>query len=157
MNFAGDYYTLRDAQLLPRAKRAGGPPLLIGGNGRRRTLPLVARYADEWNSVFLTPARYRELNRYLDELLLAAGRAPGDVKRSLMTGLVFARTTAQLQELLDGGSVDEARARGMAVGTPSEIADVVGAYEEAGAYRIMLQWMDLDDFNGLEALAKALL
>ena len=157
VNFAGEYFTLRDAQLLPHAKREGGPPLLIGGNGRRRTLPLVARYADEWNGVFLTPARYRELNRDLDELLLAAGRAPGDVKRSLMTGLVFARTTAQLQELLDGGSVDEARARGMAVGTPSEIADVVGAYAEAGAYRIMLQWMDLDDFNGLEALAKALL
>ena len=44
-----------------------------------------------------------------------------------------------------------------AAAVAEEIADVVGAYEEAGAYRIMLQWMDLDDFNGLEALAKALL
>lgn len=157
VSFDGAYYTLREAQLLPRAKRAGGPPLLIGGNGERRTLPLTARYADEWNGVFLTPQRYRELNRRLDELVVAAGRAPGDVKRSLMTGLIFGRTNAQLQEQLNGRSVDEVRARGVAVGTPSEIADVVGAYADAGAYRIMLQWMNLDDFDGLEALAKALL
>lgn len=157
VTFHGEYYTVRDGVLLPHPKRAGGPPLLIGGNGPQRTLPLAARYADEWNGVFLTPQRYAELNQHLDELVTAAGRAPEEVKRSLMTGLVFGRTTKQIEERLNGRTVEEARSRGMVVGTPSEIADLVGAYKDAGAYRVMLQWLELDDFNGLEALAKALL
>src|SRR5436190_1724303 len=52
-SYAGRFYQLRDAILLPRPQRAGGPPILIGGNGPQRTLPLVARYADIWNGTFL--------------------------------------------------------------------------------------------------------
>ena len=44
-DFSGAYYQLHDAILLPRPQRPGGPPILIGGNGLQRTLPLVARYA----------------------------------------------------------------------------------------------------------------
>ena len=43
----------RDAILLPRPARAGGPPILIGGNGPKKTLPLAAKYADEWNAVYV--------------------------------------------------------------------------------------------------------
>ncbi|MCB0132306.1 MAG: LLM class F420-dependent oxidoreductase, partial [Caldilineaceae bacterium] len=84
VTFSGDYYTVRDAVLLPQPARAGGPPLLIGGNGPVRTLPLVAQYAEEWNGVYLTPADFAQRNQLLDELLAANGRQPGDVKRSLM-------------------------------------------------------------------------
>ena len=157
VTFSGDYYTVRDAVLLPQPARAGGPPLLIGGNGPVRTLPLVAQYADEWNGVYLTPADFAQRSQLLDELLAANGRQPGDVKRSLMTGLVFGRTTTQVQEKLAGTPAADVRARGLIVGTPSEVVDQLGAYGEAGAYRVMVQWLDLDDFNGLEALAKAVL
>ena len=50
VDFAGQYYQLRGAHLLPRPERPGGPPILIGGGGKRRTLPMVAKYADEWNA-----------------------------------------------------------------------------------------------------------
>jgi F420-dependent oxidoreductase-like protein len=56
VDFEGDYYELNEAILLPRPQRPGGPPLLIGGNGMKRTLPLAARYAQEWNGIFLTPS-----------------------------------------------------------------------------------------------------
>ena len=84
VGFDGAYYHLHDAILLPRPARPGGPPILIGGNGPKRTLPLVVRYATEWNGVFLSPADYAERNRQLDEMLIAAGRAPQSVRRSLM-------------------------------------------------------------------------
>ena len=44
-DFQGDFYQLEDAILLPRPVRPGGPPILIGGNGPKKTLPLAAKYA----------------------------------------------------------------------------------------------------------------
>ncbi len=68
-DYEGSYYRLQEAILLPRPERRGGPPILVGGNGERRTLPLAAHYADEWNAVYLTAERFRELNSRLSELL----------------------------------------------------------------------------------------
>jgi F420-dependent oxidoreductase-like protein len=155
----GSYYHLQDAVLLPRPHRPGGPPILIGGNGPQRTLPLVAHYADEWNGVYITPGRFAELSARLDELLLAAGRAPGDVRRSLMTGLLFGRDQAELDRKLQerDRTVDALQAIGVAVGTGSAIVDQLSQWEAAGVGRIMLQWLDLDDLDGLEALASAIL
>ena len=73
VSFSGKYYRLQDAILLPRPERPGGPPILIGGNGMQRTLPLVARYAREWNGVFITAGEYAQRNTRLDELLQAEG------------------------------------------------------------------------------------
>ncbi|RME12047.1 MAG: LLM class F420-dependent oxidoreductase [Ardenticatenia bacterium] len=158
VTFHGRYYHLQDAILLPRPHRPGGPPLLIGGNGPRRTLPLVARYADEWNAVFIPPARIAELNARLDELLRAEGRRPSDVRRSLMTGLIFGRDATELARKLEGRPpADELRARGLIVGTPPEVREQIAALETVGVQRVMLQWLDLDDVDGLAALAEALL
>lgn len=158
VTFHGRYYHLQDAILLPRPQRPGGPPLLIGGNGPRRTLPLVARYADEWNAVFIPPARIAELNARLDELLMAEGRRPQDVRRSLMTGLLFGRDEAELAQKLAGRpSADELRARGLIVGTPAQVREQIAALDKVGVQRVMLQWLDLDDLDGLAALAEAVL
>lgn len=157
VSFTGDFYRLQDAILLPRPARPGGPPLLIGGNGERRTLPLVARFADEWNGVFVTAARYAELNVKLDELLAQAGRAPQSVRRSLMTEVVFGRSDGEVQAKLDGQTVADLKADGVIVGTASAVQEQLAALKEAGAQRVMLQWLDLDDLDGLEAFARAVL
>jgi len=159
VTFEGNYYQLHEALLLPRPERAGGTRILIGGNGEKRTLPLVAQYANEWNGVFLTAKRYGELNRQLDQLLQRAGRAPASVRRSLMTRVVFGRNAAALQRELSGlgMAAEAARERGMIVGTGTEVVDQLGVLAAAGAQRVMLQWMDLDDLDGLAALAEATL
>jgi alkanesulfonate monooxygenase SsuD/methylene tetrahydromethanopterin reductase-like flavin-dependent oxidoreductase (luciferase family) len=157
--FQGEYYRLHDAILMPRPQRAGGPPLVIGGNGEQRTLPLVARFANEWNGVFLTPERFAERSRRLDELLAAQGRPATAVRRTLMTGLLFGRDEGELEHKLQqaGRSAEELRGRGMVVGTGAAVADQLDALAEAGVERVMLQWMELDDIDGLEALARAVL
>jgi F420-dependent oxidoreductase-like protein len=157
VSFAGHYYHLHEAVLLPRPQRPGGPPILIGGNGLRQTLPLVARYADEWNAVFIAAAHWVELNARLDELLRANGREPRDVRRSLMTELVFGLDEDEVQRKLHGRSTLELMERGLIVGTPAEVKRQVARLAEAGLQRVMLQWLDLDDLTGLEALAKAVL
>src|SRR3712207_1686434 len=107
VSFEGEFYRLGDALLMPRSPRPGGPPIVIGGNGRRRTLPLAARYADEWNAVFITADEFERLDASLNELLDEAGRAPDRVRRTLMTRAVFGRTEADVGRKLDGVSRDE--------------------------------------------------
>jgi F420-dependent oxidoreductase-like protein len=157
VDFEGAYYSLNDAILLPRPQRPGGPPLLVGGNGRQRTLPLAARFAAEWNGVYLTPERYAELNALLDELVAQYGRGPHEVRRSLMTGVRFGRDDGELQRKLDGRDADALRQRGVVVGTPGEIVEHLGRLSEAGVQRVMLQWLELDDLDGLEAMATSVL
>jgi F420-dependent oxidoreductase-like protein len=157
VSFDGEFYRLRDAVLMPRSPRPGGPPIVIGGNGPRRTLPLVARYADEWNAVLVTPERFAELNARLDKLLQEAGRSPEAVRRTLMTRAVSGRTTADVERKLAGQPADELRARGVIVGTGPEVAEQLGRLEEAGVERVMMQWLETDDTDALEAMAESVL
>ena len=157
VSFDGEFYGLRDAVLMPRSPRPGGPPIVIGGNGPRRTLPLAARYADEWNAVLIPPERFAELSARLDELLREAGRPPEAVRRTLMTRVLFGRTDADVGSKLGGRAADELRARGAVVGTGPEVAEQLGRLEEAGVQRVMLQWLETDDIDGLEAMAQAIL
>lgn len=153
VTWIGEYYQLRDAILLPRPQRPGGPPIVIGGNGEKRTLTLTAQYADEWNAVFVPPARFAELNAKLDELLTAIGRPRTAVRRSLMIGSVFGRDDAEVERLLAGRDRAALRERGMLVGTAGEIAEQIHAFAAVGVERIMVQWLDLDDLDRLEAFA----
>lgn len=156
VTYQGTHYQLKAAQLLPRSERT--IPILIGGNGKRRTLPLVAQYADEWNGVFISAARYSELNQELDELLKQANRTPQSVKRSLMTGIIFGESDAEVEKKLKGGSATELRQKhGFVVGTPPTVAEQLEELEAVGVQRVMLNWFDLDDTAGLEKLAKAVL
>ena len=156
VSFDGEFYRLRDALLMPRSPRPGGPPIVVGGNGVRRTLPLVVRYADEWNGVYLAPDEFAKLDARLDEILGEAGRAPDRVRRSLMTRVVFGRTEAEVNRKLDGARPDRIPA-GVISGTPGEIVERLGNLAEAGVQRVMLQWLEVDDIDSLEAMAHSVL
>ncbi|MCJ7658569.1 MAG: LLM class F420-dependent oxidoreductase [Anaerolineales bacterium] len=162
VDFNGEYYKLNEAILLPRPERPNGPPILIGGNGSKRTLPLVAKYADEWNALFITPDKFAELNKKLNRHLEAENRQPESVRRSLMTGCVFGSTDAQVEGKVKSRgsgkfSIAELKERGLVVGTPDDILEQLASFAKAGVERIMLQWLDLDDIDGLEAMALSIL
>jgi F420-dependent oxidoreductase-like protein len=157
VQFEGTFYRLHDAILLPRPQRPGGPPIVIGGG--KAVLPLAARFADEWNCGFESPASFARLSARLDELVQQQGRQPGEVRRSLMTMLVFGRDDAELQRKLErqGRSAGELREDNAVVGTGSAVIDQLGELAAAGVQRVMLQWLDLDDLDGLAAFAAAVL
>jgi F420-dependent oxidoreductase-like protein len=159
VTFEGKYFHLRGASLLPPPLRPGGPRILIGGNGEKRTMPLAVKYAAEWNAVFLPPAEFTRLNTRLDELLKVAGRQPQSVRRSMMTGLRFGRIRKELDAKLYARhqTAKELRKRGIVVGVGEEVKEQLAGLEKVGIQRLMLQWLDLDDLKGLSALAKAVL
>jgi len=159
VTFEGQYYQLRGATLLPRPGRPGGPRILIGGNGVKRTLAYVVRYAAEWNCVTLLPDEFARLNKRLSEMLSKAGRVPGSVRRSMMTGCIFGKDDATLQQKVAARrrTLQELQQDGVVAGSLSAVKEQLAALEEAGLQRVMLQWLDLDDLESLEALAKGVL
>jgi F420-dependent oxidoreductase-like protein len=159
VDFSGKYYRLHDGILHPRPQRTGGPPILIGGNGLKRTLPLTARYAQEWNALMNPPDRFAELNQHLDSLLEADGRKKGSVKRSMMVGCIFANDEHQLDQRVEERfrgkrTVDDLRQRGFILGPPNQMVEQLNRLAEVGLQRVMLQWIDLDDLDGLEAISQ---
>jgi len=159
VTFEGQYYQLHGATLLPRPQRPAGPRILIGGNGVKRTLSYVARYANEWNCVSLLPEDFARLNGLLNEMLTEVGRSPESVRRSMMTGCVFGKDDATLNEKIAarGRTLEQLRQNGTVTGSGSAVKEQLQELEEAGLQRIMLQWLDLDDLESLEALAKGVL
>lgn len=157
VNFSGAYYRVTDGVLLPRPL-PGKPRILLGGTGEKRTLPLVARFADEWNGVFVSAQRWAELNTLLDTLMDKQGRERTSVRRSAMVGCVFGKDDASYRRKIAKGIYGGDMTRpGVVAGTASEIAEKIDAYREAGAERLLLQWIDWDSIDEIEALAKVLL
>ena len=156
LTFQGRHYTLKDAVLLPRP--AQPVPLVIGGSGRKVTLPLAARYADEWNSGPLSPSAFSEISTYLDGLLDKAGRPRSAVRRSMMLFVRYGRDRADLDARLAKNPMPEFLRKATLVGTAAEIKDRVAALEAVGVQRVMINWRDdYDDVEGMADLGKTLL
>jgi F420-dependent oxidoreductase-like protein len=158
-SFDGKYFQLREATLLPRPQRSGGPRILIGGNWPRRTPQLIADYADEWNAVFVPCNKFIDQNAHLDQVLREHKRDPKSVRRSMMTGCIFGANDAALKEKLkvSGNTLQQLFQKGIVAGPATAVKGQLHELESAGLQRVMLQWLDLDDTAGLEALAKAVL
>ena len=86
VSYDGQVVSLRDAQLRPMPVQTPRPPIWIGGTGPKRTLPLVARYADVWHG-FGSPNSLREASERVDQLAVEAGRDPSDIKRAASLSL----------------------------------------------------------------------
>jgi alkanesulfonate monooxygenase SsuD/methylene tetrahydromethanopterin reductase-like flavin-dependent oxidoreductase (luciferase family) len=99
VSYQGHQVSLDGAQLRPVPVQRPHPPIWIGGTGRRRTLPLVARFADVWHADSL--ADYRENTAVLDRLAEDAGRDPSTIQRaaslSLSEPLDVVRRNAELR------------------------------------------------------------
>ncbi len=155
--FDGAFYHLEDAVLLPRPTRAGGPPIVIGGNGEKRTMPLAARYADEWNAVFVTPERFTALSQHLDNLLAVEGRTPDSMRKTLMHRVTLGATDLDVARKTEGMDVASLKERGALIGTPNEVAEGLLAFDAVGVDRIMAQLADMTDLDGVELLGARVL
>ena len=87
-SFEGRYFTLDEARNNPPGVQKPHPPICIGGKGERRTLPLVARYADHWNCpVWNCPVsevdEFRAKRDVLHEACAAIGRDPAEIMMSV--------------------------------------------------------------------------
>ena len=81
VSYEGNTVSLHEASLRPKPVQSPHPPIWIGGTGPRRTLPLVARFADVWHA-WGTPNSLRETGAQVDRLAAEAGRDPSSIIRA---------------------------------------------------------------------------
>jgi alkanesulfonate monooxygenase SsuD/methylene tetrahydromethanopterin reductase-like flavin-dependent oxidoreductase (luciferase family) len=163
VTFDGAFVRMAGATNLPPPLRRR-LPLLIGGSGPRRTLPLVARAADVWNGEG-DPARFAELNRRLDELALAAGRDAASIRRTVglppvSIGTSRERAVERLRRTLERNGVPAVDAATMAAasplaGTATAVLEALARWAAAGAEEAIVDWPPAGDLETLERLAEA--
>lgn len=165
--FEGKQFQLDNARTTYTPTRASGARLMIGGSGERRTLRLVAEYADEWNATLMAHDAYAQKTEVLLRHCEEVGRDPETIQRSMMIGHIVGanakevrQRAAALQEVIPGTrevSVDDLvsrqRERGWLVGTPAEVVEQIQARGAQGVQRIMMQTFLMDDVEQLELIA----
>ena len=136
IDFHGEYFEARDAELLPRPQRPGGPPILIGSSGPRMlaaTLPYVqawnAWYADTGNSA----AGVAPLRERVDAAAVAAGRDPTDIERTVA---VMVRMHGGQGRVM--GDTDQRQEVAPLEGPPDVIAEALRAYAREGIGHVQL-------------------
>jgi F420-dependent oxidoreductase-like protein len=131
-----DGHHLHAARLLnsPQSLSRPHPPIMIGGGGEKKTLRLVAQYADACN-VFGSPEMIARKYRILDEHCAAVGRDPAEIERSTLQGVNL--TT-------DGGRRGE---------TAAQVVDRFGELSDAGADTIIFSVPGVEDPARIAALA----
>jgi F420-dependent oxidoreductase-like protein len=156
VDFRGRHYTLEDAPAQPKPVQQPRPPLLVGGGGRRGTVEPALRFADEYNTPFVSPedvAAMREKTRPL--------------RFSVMTGFLVGETHEELRERAHElysrrpreQSFDDWLAGYSArsvVGTVDEVAEQLRAYERAGCDRVMLQHLLHTDLEPVRVIGREL-
>jgi F420-dependent oxidoreductase-like protein len=133
--FEGRYYRVKDAINRPAPVQPGGPPILVGGQGEKRTLKLVARYADAVNLICDRSDIPRKL-AVLAEHCAVVGRDPATINKTWLASAIVGSTPAEAGATFDAllaarGVVDPDDATRLAltsrilVGTPETIAEQV--------------------------------
>jgi alkanesulfonate monooxygenase SsuD/methylene tetrahydromethanopterin reductase-like flavin-dependent oxidoreductase (luciferase family) len=150
----------RLAEQLEAVRRYWGdgahPRLIVGGSGLSGTVDPAARWADEYNPVFATPAECAERREKLARACEREGR--DSLPLSLMTACAIGRTPDEARERigrrleragrqLDPDEYKATSGAAAVLGTLEEAAEQLRAYEQAGVERVMLQHLDHRDLE----------
>jgi F420-dependent oxidoreductase-like protein len=144
----GAHYTLSDCPGLPKPTQPGGPPIIIGGWGAKRTPALVAQHASEYNVPFGQPKDAASRFEAARTACETTGRDPASLTLSVATTICCGRDQAEItrRAAATGQPLDNLR-QYQTCGTPAEVIDRINAFAKAGATRVYLQVLDLGDLD----------
>jgi alkanesulfonate monooxygenase SsuD/methylene tetrahydromethanopterin reductase-like flavin-dependent oxidoreductase (luciferase family) len=141
------------------------PHLIVGGSGLSGTIGPAARFADEYNTVMVTPEECAARREKLARACEREGREP--IPFSLMTACAIGRDESEARErirrrleragqTMDPRTFREQRGDAAILGTIEEAAARLRAYEAAGVERVMLQHLDHTDLDMVELIGREL-
>lgn len=129
-SFEGKYYKIDRALNVPRPVQPGGPKILVGGGGERRTLRILAKHGDigHWFGGNIDDMKRKK--RIFEEHCVAVNRDPSEVLLTLGMTLVLAENDKDAKRIIES-LTPERRAMAITVNVP-QAADVIGKYMDAG-------------------------
>ena len=147
-NFQGRHYSLINSPALPKPLQKNGPPIIIGGGGQRRTPRLAAAYADEFNLPFRSIETFKKQKDRVAKACETLGRDPSELTYSAALVACVGSTEAEISARAEaiGRDVKELRENGLA-GTPAEALETLQKWHDAGAERMYLQVLNLEDLD----------
>ncbi len=167
VDFHGAHYTLENAPALPKPVQQPHPPIIVGGSGKRGTADPAARFADEYNTPFVSPEDFAGVRRRVIEACERTGRDPATMRFSTMTGCVIGATRdealvrarqlyGRMQRDTDFDAWLDAYTQRAIVGSVDEVAARLREYEQAGCERVMLQHLQHEDLEPVELIGREL-
>ncbi|HEX5827815.1 MAG TPA: LLM class flavin-dependent oxidoreductase [Candidatus Limnocylindrales bacterium] len=136
IDFEGAFFTAREAELLPRPARPGGPGILVGSSGPRM-LAATIPYVHAWNAWYAdtrnTPAGVPALREVVDAAAREAGRDPADIERTVAVQVQLPEGRGRVM-----GDTDPKQVVDPLRGTPEEIAEELRAYAREGIGHVQL-------------------
>ena len=156
--FEGNYHSVIDSPALPKPAQLPSPPIIIGGGGQKRTPRLAATYASEYNLPFAPVERFATQCDLVRAACEPLDRDPTSLVYSAALVLCCGANEDEVvrRAAAIGRQPDELRANG-AAGTPDEVIAKIATYAEAGATRLYLQVLDLDDLDHLALVSSDIL
>ncbi|MDQ3766896.1 MAG: TIGR03560 family F420-dependent LLM class oxidoreductase [Actinomycetota bacterium] len=166
-SFEGHHYRLNQLSALPKPVQRPHPPLIVGGSAKPKTARLAALWADEYNILTQSPDECRAARERLEAAWAGAGRDPGELRLSVMTGCLVATDRSELLDRV-GRRLDRTReandpegwlkqeGRGQVVGTVDEVGAHLTAMKDAGVDRVMLQHIDHSDLDMVALMGREL-
>jgi F420-dependent oxidoreductase-like protein len=154
---AGDHHSVTDAYNNPKPLR-GDIPILVGGSGERKTLRMVAQYADGCN-FFGDPERARHLLGVLEDHCERLERDPSEITKTSMSSIVIAETEKGVQarlEALRSVGVSEQRIAAIRAGTPEQILERAHALRDVGIEGLTVVMPDAHDLEAVTLLGNTL-
>ena len=152
-SYEGAHYRLVDSPALPKPVQRPGPPIVMGGFGATRTPRLAARHADEFNTPF---GRLEDFVAQRDRVRAACeaiGRDPDSMIYSAALCVACGIDDHEVQRRAEAIGRDAADlCTNQAGGTVEQLVDTLGRWAEAGAERLYLQVLDLDDLDHVRLL-----
>lgn len=159
-SFEGRHHRIEGALNVPRPVTPGGPPILVGGGGERRTLRLVAEHADACN-VFGDAATVRHKLDVLEAHCADVGRDPGEVTKTRLGAIVLGATAEEAarkgEALRAARGMDEAKYRSYAVeGDADAVTEQVQALFDAGLDGLIFNVHEIEDLDAVAAAGELL-
>ena len=157
--FDGKYYQLKAAPFEPKPLQKPHPPILIGGIGKKWTLPIIAKYADAWNMLPNPPGQMADLLKTLNGYCEKYRRDCTEIEKSYLTRLVINEDAGKIDQTVQAlaqlrkVSPQEAKAM-ILVGTAEDIKKQVQGYIDAGVTHIIIGQRQPYDREGLQRFAK---
>jgi alkanesulfonate monooxygenase SsuD/methylene tetrahydromethanopterin reductase-like flavin-dependent oxidoreductase (luciferase family) len=154
-SFEGRHYTIKDAKCSPKPIQKPHPPIWIGGGGKK-TLQLVAKYADGWNYGLCKYDEYLSKISILRNCCKTVGRDYEKIVKAWHAIMLLGQDDNEIIMLKN--RMDKWKKTVAILGTPNDIIREIKRYMVIGGVRYFtIHFPDLPDLRSLNLFAKSVI